>query len=169
MLGFSTARNHGRRRFASALVCAFGLAVAPGAVAEPPTGQTVPKQTETDTVSPSPAPAPSSTPPRTPAYVLLAAGGTFALGAIVTGILADIEHAHAKSTCAPRCTDDQLETGRAFTLTSTLFTGTAVVATAVGAVLFFGGGSSYHAAQSFPRIGVGAAPGVFTATTTVRF
>jgi hypothetical protein len=124
--------------------------------------------------APNPAPPPAPAEPtahasRMPAYVLFAAGGAFAVGSIVTGIVAESEHSNAEKTCSPNCTDSQLSTGRAMAVTSTVLTGTAVVAAAVGAVLFFGSGSDEHTASVRPRVGLGVGPGGVAASAAWRF
>jgi hypothetical protein len=104
-----------------------------------------------------------------PAYILFATGGAFAVGSVITGILATNQHSHDQSTCSPNCTDDQLSSGRTLAATSTILTGAAVVAGAIGAVFFFGNGSGDAAAAGKPKVAVGAAPGTFAANASVRF
>jgi hypothetical protein len=120
--------------------------------------------------TPPAAPPPSTTSSsRTPAYILFAAGGALAIGSVVTGVLASGEHSNAEETCSPNCTDDQLSTGRALAVTSTVLTGAAVVAASVGAVLFFGASSNEHASTAAPRVAVGATPQGLSATARWRF
>src|SRR5262245_49185644 len=69
---------------------------------------------------PPPAPAPAAPAPaptagdegaaadRTPAYIAFGVGGVAAVGAIVTGILANSEYQSAKDECSPACTDAEL-------------------------------------------------------------
>jgi hypothetical protein len=121
----------------------------------------------------APAPAPKMPPPdvggsKTPAYILFAVGGGLAAGSIVTGILASNEHSKAKSSCSPNCSDSQLSTGRTLAVTSTVLTGAAVVATAIGAVIFFGGGSE-PAEPGKPTAFVGITPAGVAAGTSWRF
>jgi hypothetical protein len=137
--------------------------VAPTPVAPPP-------------VATAPAAATEPTPPpvshhgsRVPAYVLFAAGGAFAVGSVITGILAANQHSHDKSTCSPDCSDSQLSSGRTLAATSTVLTGAAIVAGAVGTVLFFGNAHEDQATSTKPRVGVGAAPGTVAASASFRF
>jgi len=125
------------------------------------------------TVEPGPLPAPPppvEKPPasKTPANVLFGVGGAFAIGSVVTGILAENEHSNAEKTCSPTCTDSQLSTGRALAVTSTVLTGAAVVAGSVGAVLFFGSGDE-HASNARPRVAVSVLPGAVSAAANWRF
>lgn len=127
-------------------------------------------------VATAPAAATEATPPpvsrhgsRVPSYVLFAAGGAFAVGSVITGVLAANQHSHDKSTCSPDCSDSQLSSGRALAATSTVLTAAAIVAGAVGTVLFFGNGHEDQATSAKPRVGVGAAPGTVAATASFRF
>ena len=142
----------------------------PAAPAPTPASSSVTPPPPSTAPSPSPSPPPTtSAPSRAPAYVLFATGGALAIGSVVTGILAKSEHSSAEETCSPNCTDDQLSTGRALAVTSTVLTGAAVVAASVGAVLFFGASGSEHASTATPRVAVGATPLGVSATARWRF
>ncbi len=163
-------------------------ATAPGAAV--PAAETVPPATTAAPATPPPPvataapPAPVTAPPaateatpptpthhgsRVPAYVLFAAGGAFAVGSVITGILAANQHSHDKSTCSPDCSDSQLSSGRTLAATSTVLTGAAIVAGAVGTVLFFGNAHEDEATSTKPRVGIGAAPGTVAASASFRF
>lgn len=106
-----------------------------------PEPEPVPTTTGAPTAPPPthtpPPPPPPSEPDRVPAYVAFGVGGLAAIGAIVTGVLAQSEHSNAEDTCAPRCTDDQLSSGKTLALTSTILTGVAIAGASVGAILWF--------------------------------
>lgn len=116
---------------------------------------------------PEPAPAPAKpvhdevAPNRVPAYVALGIGTVAAGAAVLTGVLAKREHDDAKENCSPRCSDDDLSSGRALALTSTILTGVAIVGAGVGAVLWFGTDPGPTQAKKRPpsRFGVRVAPG----------
>jgi tetratricopeptide (TPR) repeat protein len=132
-----------------------------------------PTETKPAPVAAAPPPGPKEPPPhvgasKTPAYILFAAGGGLAVGSIVTGILASNEHSKAKSSCSPNCSDADLSTGRTLAVTSTVLTGAAVVATTIGAVLFFGGGTE-PAEPGKPTAFVGITPSGVAAGTSWRF
>ncbi|MCA9629137.1 MAG: tetratricopeptide repeat protein [Myxococcales bacterium] len=99
-----------------------------------------------------------------PAWILIGLGSLSAGGAAVTGILAKSEYDSAKKDCSPRCTDDELSTGRTMALTSTILTGVAVVGVGVGLTLLFTGNSgpsnaakrATRRAWGFPHVFVGA-------------
>ena len=67
--------------------------------------------------------------------IAFSVGAVSAGAAVVTGIFANSEYQSAKSDCSPRCSDGDLSTGRALALTSTVFTGLAVVGVGVGVTL----------------------------------
>jgi hypothetical protein len=140
----------------------------PAATPTPPASTSTP-----DTAAPPPTvDAPSTPPPEEktniPAYVLLGLGAVTAGGAVLTGILAKKEYDDAEGSCAPNCADDDLQSGRTLSLTSTILTGVAIVSASVGAVLLF---TSKPAAQDarrtkrtprsayVPRVFLGVAPG----------
>jgi tetratricopeptide (TPR) repeat protein len=149
---------------------------------------------ETAAVAPGPGPAPAppetpaeraeSAPPTTaaeppaesnriPAYVLFGVAGATAAGSLVTGLLASSEHSDAEQRCSPGCTDEELASGRALSITSTVLTGVAVVAAGVGAVLFFNGASSEGATEgrsgAGPTLSLDLAPASAAARARWRF
>jgi hypothetical protein len=141
--------------------------------AEPPaTAPTAPAPAPTapGPATTAPAPAPSTPPPsaaaessapnRIPAYIALSIGGLSVAGAVLTGILAQSEYNNAEEECSPRCSDDQLSTGRTMALTSTVLTGVAVVGIGVGAALLFTSASEPEPvpAAGIPRVFVGVGP-----------
>jgi hypothetical protein len=143
----------------------------PAAAAPAPTPAPAPAVAPAAPPQPTAPPATEAKPrpSRTPAYVLFATGGALGIASIVTGILAQDKHSDAEKTCSPNCTDDQLASGRALAVTSTVLTGATVVAGAVGAVLFFGSGGDEHAAVARPRVGVGFLPHGAAASASWRF
>lgn len=98
--------------------------------------------------------------PNVPAYVLLGLGGVAAGGAVLTGILAKGEYDDAKSTCSPRCSNDDVSAGKTLALTSTILTGVAVVSASIGAILLFTAEPAKEKAARAPkpRWSVGFAP-----------
>jgi tetratricopeptide (TPR) repeat protein len=118
----------------------------------------------------APAPAPKSTPSRVPAYVLLSVAGVTTAGAILTGVIAKGEYDDADESCAPRCSEDELSSGKTLALTSTILTGAALVSATIGAVLLFGSSSGEEQARSpSPRFLVGASPHGAQASARWRF
>jgi tetratricopeptide (TPR) repeat protein len=138
---------------------------APPASAAPPVASTtaVPPP-----AAPPPQSAPSSPAPdvqpgkpnRVPAYIAFGIGGLAAVGAVLTGILAQGEYNDAEDTCSPRCTDDQVSSGKTMALTSTVLTGVAVVGVGVGAALFFTAAPEPAPVQpaGVPRVLIGVGP-----------
>ena len=101
-----------------------------------------------------------------PCVVVLCLGTGFAAGGGIRGalvrvrVLAKGEHDDAKDNCSPSCSDDDLSSGRALALTSTILTGVAIVGAGVGAVLWFGTDDSpQQAMRTRPgRFGLRVAP-----------
>jgi len=152
-------------------------------IAEQPAAAPAPEAAPKTEAAPAPAPAPAAppaatqpTPPapaehhrdRTAPIVLLAGGGALGVASLVTGLMAEHEHSKAKSSCSPNCTDSQLSTGRTLAVTSTVLTGAAVVAGAIGAVLWFGGGEETESAGK-PSAFVGITPSGVAAGSRWRF
>jgi Tetratricopeptide repeat len=153
--------------------------------------ETQPKPAAPGTASPAPAatpsqPTPSSTAPaaapaeapaeqtqsRIPAYIALSIGGAAAVGAVLTGVLAQSEYNDAKDSCSPGCTDDEVSTGKSMALTSTVLTGVAVVGVGIGAALLFTGGSKSEAppaSSRLPRFVVGIGPRAASAQASWSF
>jgi hypothetical protein len=117
-----------------------------------------------------PAPIPAAPPPPAPVhvaadesapiavYALLGLGGAATLTAIVTGVLANGEHARAERECSPHCTRSEISTGKTLALVSTIATGAAIVSGGLGLTLLFTSSSSGAAApRTEVRVGVGDA------------
>lgn len=68
-------------------------------------------------------------------FIAFGVGAVATGGAALTGIFANGEYQAAKSDCSPTCSDSELSAGRALALTSTLFTGLAVVGVGLGVTL----------------------------------
>jgi tetratricopeptide (TPR) repeat protein len=84
----------------------------------------------------APPPAPVATAPsRTPMFIAFGVGAVGAASAVVTGILANSEYQSAKSDCSPHCSDGELSAGRVLAVTSTVFTGVALVGVGLGVTL----------------------------------
>ena len=139
----------------------------------PPATATAP---EAAAPPPPPAPPPAAPPPEQgpniAAYVALGVGGLAAVGAGVTGYLAESEYADAEDSCSPDCTDDELSTGRTHAWTSTILTGVAAVGVGVGLVLLLSDGEQEQpptAAGSSPEVFVGFGPQGAAANATWRF
>jgi tetratricopeptide (TPR) repeat protein len=87
-----------------------------------------------------PTPAPSAGPPdRTMAYVGWGIGGAAAVGALVTGLMANSKYADAESGCAKTaqgCADAEVDPIKNLALVSTVLTGVAVIGAGVGTWLY---------------------------------
>jgi hypothetical protein len=70
-------------------------------------------------------------------YVFLGAGAVTTVGALATGLVAQLEYGDLKRTCAPHCAESETRTGQALATTSTVLTGVALVTLGVGAWLWF--------------------------------
>jgi len=113
---------------------------------------------------PQPKPEPAAAqkedagaPDRTPAYVAFGIGGVAAIGAVVTGLLANAQYQDAKSSCAPACSDSEVSSGRTLATVSTIATGVAVIGAGFGVVLWLSSPSADSAAASARvRVGLGA-------------
>lgn len=115
------------------------------------------------------SPAPKS---NLPAFVLFGVAGLSAAGAVVTGVMANGKYNDAKDSCSPRCTDDELSSGKTLALTSTILTGVAVASAGVGAVLFFTNRPTTEKAARRPRrfdLGFAVVPGGGGAAASYRF
>jgi len=112
-------------------------------------------------------PPPPGSPKRGPAYIALGVGGAAAVGALITGIVANGKFKDAEKTCKPGCSDDKVNSIKSMAIVSDVFTGVAVVGVGVGAVLFFTAKPSDEAAASSKpsfRAGVGPGGGKLEAT-----
>jgi len=116
-------------------------------------------------VAPAPEPAPKTAPApskdegsvdRTPAYVAFGIGGVAAIGAVVTGILANSEYQNAKKDCSPACTDSELASGRTLATVSTIATGVAVIGAGFGVVLWLTTPSEAASTSARVRVGLGS-------------
>jgi hypothetical protein len=121
---------------------------------------------------PAPAPAPAASAgadgPPVAVYALLGLGGAATLTAIITGIMANGEHAKAERDCSPHCTRSEVSTGKTLALVSTIATGAAIVGGGLGLTLVF---TSSTGEASAPRTevrvgGDGSGPG---ASVSYRF
>jgi tetratricopeptide (TPR) repeat protein len=127
----------------------------------------LPPPTPPPAPAPAAAPSPSTpapeqptetagSPDRTPAYVAFGIGGVAAVGAVVTGLLANSQYQDAKSTCSPACSDSELSTGRTLATVSTIATGVAVIGAGFGVVLWLSAPSNESAASGARlRVGLG--------------
>ena len=108
---------------------------------------------------PPPAAAKGS-PKRTPAYIALGVGGAAAIGAVITGLVANGKFKDAEKDCKPSCPDRTVDSIKSTALVSDILTGVAVVGVGVGAVLFFTAKPSEEAAAStMPALRAGVGPG----------
>jgi hypothetical protein len=138
--------------------------------------------------APAPAPAPLAPPPepaktqkpsappkddgasadRTPAYIAFGIAGAAAIGAGLTGILANGQYQDAEKNCSPNCEDSELSSGRTLAVVSTIATGVAVVGAGFGLVLWLSPPSSDAAAAS-ASVRVGFAAGAPRAEARFAF
>jgi tetratricopeptide (TPR) repeat protein len=70
-------------------------------------------------------------------YAFVGVGAATALGALATGIAAQLEYDDLKGRCAPRCSKADTAPGQTLAVTSTILTGLSVVTLGVGAWLWF--------------------------------
>jgi tetratricopeptide (TPR) repeat protein len=138
--------------------------------------EATPPQRVTQPPPPPPPPRPVVVPPparrhdtttRIPAYIAFSVGAAGAVTAIVTGIIANAKYQSAKDVCSPRCSDDQLASGRALAWVSTIATGVAVVGAGVGFTLLLT--SSRNGAATAPALHVGLGPAGPSAEAKLRF
>ncbi|HEY3497778.1 MAG TPA: tetratricopeptide repeat protein [Polyangiaceae bacterium] len=150
--------------------------------------QNLAKRAEAEAAPPPPAPAPPPPPPppaaaapapapaprrdsgasHLPAYIAFGAGGLGAVTALVTGILANSKYQSAKDECSPKCTDDEVSSGRTLAWVSTAATGVAILGAGLGVTLLLtsSGGST---AATAPALRVGFGPSGPRAEAAVRF
>jgi hypothetical protein len=128
-------------------------------------------------VAPAPPPSSSARPPappnRLPAYITLGVGGAAAIGAIVTGIVANGKYNDADAGCAKTpqgCSDSEVAPIKSMALASTILTGVAVLGVGAGAYLLLTAKpKSAQSASSFvPVLSAGVLPraGGFSARWT---
>jgi hypothetical protein len=138
---------------------------------------------------PEPAPAPSASSPvapgtssasvpprlppnRLPAYVSFGVGGAAAIGALITGIVAQGKYNDADAGCAKTpqgCSDSEVAPIKNMALASTILTGVAVLGVGVGTwLLVTAKPKSSQAASLAPLVSAGVAPhaGAVTARWT---
>jgi tetratricopeptide (TPR) repeat protein len=131
---------------------------------------------EPEPAAPPPAPPPAGSRPEPavagssllPAWILFGVAGASAIGAGITGAVALGEHSNAERTCSPTCTDDELATGRAMAVTSTILTGVAVASAGVGLVLVLTRSDAEGAGESV-AVSVSGAPGAALARARWAF
>lgn len=138
---------------------------APSPAAAPPPP---PPPVTAKTPLPPPPPPRDTGSSRLPAYVAFGVGGAGAVTAIVTGIIANAKYQSAKDVCSPRCTDDQLASGRTLAWVSTISTGVAIVGAGVGFTLLLTSSGNDGAATA-PALHVGFGPAGPSAEAKLRF
>ncbi len=91
--------------------------------------------------------------------------------AVVTGLVANAKYQDAKSSCAHRCSDDQLSSSRNFAILSTVFTGAAVlgVGLGVGLLLTTESDGDSIGRRNRPRFEVALGPSVAAASAAWSF
>jgi hypothetical protein len=126
--------------------------------------------TPAPTAAPPPPPAPSSGPNRTPAFIAFGVGGAAAIGAVVTGIVANGKYKDAEKQCKPSCPDSTVKSIESMALVSDVLTGVAVVGVGVGAILLLTAGGSHESATGTkPSIAGGVGPQGGKLEATWRF
>ena len=107
-------------------------------------------------MEPEPAPPPHAEGPnRLPAYFAFGGAGLFAIGATVTGVMANAKYGDLEDSCKPNCTDEQISDAKNLALTSSVLTAVAVVGAGLGVTLWFSADSDDEAvAGSVPRVAV---------------
>ena len=140
----------------------------PDAGAPPPPATTAPATT---TAPPPPPPTstgkpppPSEEPSYTAAYVSWGIGGAAALGAVITGVLANQQYNDKEDTCGNTpagCSDDDVGGIETMAWVSTALTGVAVIGAGVGTVLYLTAEppSREQATGWTPQVNAGVAPG----------
>jgi tetratricopeptide (TPR) repeat protein len=136
--------------------------------APPPAPPPPPPPPEPPAPAPAKAPAPASGKSKLPAFIAFGIGGAGAVTAVVTGILANSEYRNAEDECSPRCSDEQVATGKTLAWVSTIATGVAVVGAGVGITLFLTS-SGDGAAATAPTIRVGFGASGPSAEARLRF
>ncbi len=135
---------------------------------------------ETTHSEPPPAPAPTLPGPPPPSEsrsstgftvaLVLGGAGLAAIGATVTGLMANAEYGDLEGSCKPNCTDDQVSRGKNLALASTLLTGVAVVGAAAGVTLWlWSPADEVPVASATPELSVVAGVGGARADARWRF
>ena len=99
-----------------------------------------------------------------PAYISWGIGGAAAIGAVVTGLIANGKYNDAESGCATTaqgCSDGEVDPIKNMALVSTILTGVAVVGAGVGTYLYLTAKPQNQEAATglAPRLAGGIAPG----------
>jgi tetratricopeptide (TPR) repeat protein len=112
----------------------------------------------------------ASAPDLTAAYLTLSVGALSTVGALLTGLGAQLEYDELELTCARRaCDDSDTRTGETLALTSTVLTAVAVVGVGVGAALWADALSQPEPAGPGPSVDVAVLPGSGYARARWRF
>jgi tetratricopeptide (TPR) repeat protein len=129
-----------------------------------------PPATPSAAATAAPPPPPSSGPNRTPAFIAFGVGGAAAIGAVVTGLVANGKYNDAEKHCKPNCPDSTVDSIQSMALVSDVLTGVAVVGVGVGAILLLTSGDSRESATgSKPSIAGGVGPQGGKLQATWRF
>ncbi|MCU0692275.1 MAG: tetratricopeptide repeat protein [Polyangiaceae bacterium] len=119
-------------------------------------------------------PTPPQEPDYTPAYIGWGIGGVAAIGAVVTGLIAQSKYDDRNGGCAQTptgCSDDEVAPVKTMAWISTALTGVAVVGAGAGTFLYLTAEppSREHASGLMPRVGAGAGPKGGGVEATWRF
>lgn len=140
-----------------------GATAAPSAPSSAPpapsSSSSVPAPVTGEPVSPT-----TQKPNRLPAYITWGVGGAAAIGALVTGLLANNKYNNAKSGCGSTpvgCSDSEIQPVKDMALVSTILTGAAVVGAGLGTFLFLSAKppTSEKATRTAPGLSIGFGPG----------
>jgi tetratricopeptide (TPR) repeat protein len=130
-------------------------------------GGSQPQSPAPSAAPPAPAPAASASaappPNRLPAYISLGVGGAAAIGAIVTGIVANGKYNDADAGCAKTpqgCSDSEVAPIKSMALASTILTGVAVLGVGAGAYFLLTAKpkSTQAASALVPAVSAGVLP-----------
>lgn len=112
-------------------------------------------------------------PSRVAPLTWLGSGAALGVVALGTGLAAHQRHGDLQSACegsvCPAEAKSDRDRGKRLAVTSTVFTGLAVAAGAVGGVLFFTGNDDESSGSAQAHVEIAPGPGAVGATTTVRF
>ena len=109
-----------------------------------------------------------------PAYILLSVGGLTGAGALLTGVVAKLEHDALSTSCKPECTNSEVTTGESLALTSTILTGVSVVTLGAGLIWWATADSEQEASvaksgEALPSVSLGVTPEAGFAEARWRF
>ncbi len=107
-------------------------------------------------------------PNRSPAFIALGIGAAATAGAVLTGLVAQLEYDEKKESCVRPCPDSELALGKGMALANTVLAGVAVVAVGVGVTLYLSSEEEAPTASSVD-LAVGALPAGAGLTGRVRF